>query len=248
LRHVAGEGDRSRQLRGQLADAFFHPIALVGQGQAHARTGEGLGARPGDRALVGDAEDETGLAFEDALQRCTPSDPGDRPDPSEAAGVWENPAEASGVGIGESAGARVVPRAVSAAEGGSRPLGGIAPIGPLSPRAPASRLRAELRLTQLQEQGGGRVDVPSSTAASSVLSEEKARTEPEWRRLLSGTPREVLARLVQEDPLGVREKVAARLRADALLLDSDRVHLRVLARVSRFAGRYRGRPDLGSWI
>lgn len=75
-----------------------------------------------------------------------------------------------------------------------------------------------------------------------------AAIERSWRKLLGGTPREVLARLVQDDPLGVRAKVAARLQADALLLDADRVHLRVLGRISRFASRYRGRPDLAAWI
>jgi len=58
----------------------------------------------------------------------------------------------------------------------------------------------------------------------------------------------VLARLVQDDPLGVRVQVAARLRADALLMDADRVHLRAVARIARFASRYRGRPELPAWI
>jgi len=80
------------------------------------------------------------------------------------------------------------------------------------------------------------------------LSTAEARIEPSWRKLLSGTPREVLARLVQDDPLGVRDEVGARLRADALLLDADRVHLRALARISRFANRYRGHPELPAWI
>jgi DNA-directed RNA polymerase specialized sigma24 family protein len=80
------------------------------------------------------------------------------------------------------------------------------------------------------------------------LSTAEARIEPSWRKLFSGTPREVLARLVQDDPLGVRDAVGARLRADALLLDADRVHLRALARISRFANRYRGRPELPAWI
>jgi DNA-directed RNA polymerase specialized sigma24 family protein len=88
----------------------------------------------------------------------------------------------------------------------------------------------------------------SGTAASGTHSAEEIRAEPGWRKLLTGTPREVLARLVQDDPLGVREKVASHLKAEALLLDSDRVHLRVIARVSRFAGRYRGRPELPAWI
>ncbi len=80
------------------------------------------------------------------------------------------------------------------------------------------------------------------------VSTAEARTEPGWRRLLCGTPREVLARLVQDDPLGVREKVGARLRDDALLLDADRVHLRALARIARFGNRYRGRPELQPWV
>lgn len=82
--------------------------------------------------------------------------------------------------------------------------------------------------------------------APSVPGEPQA--EPGWRKLLGGTPREVLGRLVQDDPLGIREKVGIRLQSDALLLDADRVHLRVLARISRFAGRYRGRPELSAWI
>jgi len=79
-------------------------------------------------------------------------------------------------------------------------------------------------------------------------SAEEAQAGASWRKLLGGTPREVLGRLVQDDPLAIREKVAARLQADALLFDADRVHLRVLARISRFAGRYRGRPELSAWI
>jgi DNA-directed RNA polymerase specialized sigma24 family protein len=58
----------------------------------------------------------------------------------------------------------------------------------------------------------------------------------------------VLGRLVQNDSLGIRGKVAARLHSDALLFDADRVYLRVLARISRFAGRYRGHPELAAWI
>ena len=69
-----------------------------------------------------------------------------------------------------------------------------------------------------------------------------------WQTLLSGSPREVLSRLVQDDPLGVRAQVAMRLRADALLLDGDRAHLRTLARISRASGSYRGRPGLTEWV
>jgi hypothetical protein len=69
-----------------------------------------------------------------------------------------------------------------------------------------------------------------------------------WQTLFAGSPREVLSRLVQDDPLGVRGRIAERLRADALLLDGDRVHLRALARISRSAGSYRGRPELSAWV
>ena len=69
-----------------------------------------------------------------------------------------------------------------------------------------------------------------------------------WQTLFAGSPREILSRLVQEDPLGVRGRIAERLRADALLLDGDRVHLRALARISRSAVSYRGRPELSEWV
>ena len=69
-----------------------------------------------------------------------------------------------------------------------------------------------------------------------------------WRTLLAGTPREVLSRLVPGDPLGVRGVVAKRLRSGSVLLDADRVHLRVIARIARSAGRYRGRPALEDWV
>jgi len=63
-----------------------------------------------------------------------------------------------------------------------------------------------------------------------------------------GTPREVLARIVPDDPLGLARRVARRLRADALLLDADRVLLRAFARVARAAPAWRGRPAVGRWL
>jgi len=71
----------------------------------------------------------------------------------------------------------------------------------------------------------------------------------EWRRLLSGgPPRKLLARLVQGDPLGVRRLVGRELRANAVLLDADRVVLRALARCARHAARYQGRPKIEAWL
>jgi len=111
------------------------------------------------------------------------------------------------------------------------------------------------------EQGEGRSS-EVSTAAS--CEEERAAAapgqpelatsgrvvrRPHWRRLLSGSsPREVLARLVNGDPLGVRELVARRLREHGYLLDADRVFLRAIARCARFSARYRGQPALEEWL
>ena len=73
--------------------------------------------------------------------------------------------------------------------------------------------------------------------------------QPDWRRLLAGaSPREVLARIVQGDPLGLRAVVAQRLLERALFCDADAVQLRALARCARYANRYRGRPALGQWL
>lgn len=70
-----------------------------------------------------------------------------------------------------------------------------------------------------------------------------------WRNLLAGgSAREVLARIVQGDPLRVRDEVARQLRTDAYLLDADRVHLRSLARCAREAPRYHGHPDFPDWL
>jgi len=62
--------------------------------------------------------------------------------------------------------------------------------------------------------------------------------EAHARQLLTGgTPREILCRIVQGDPLGMRDRVARALHTDAYLLDADRVQLRSLARCARFASR-----------
>ena len=59
---------------------------------------------------------------------------------------------------------------------------------------------------------------------------------PDGRALLAGgSPREILARLVDGDPLGLRAVVYERLRARAYLLEADRVFLRSLARVARLS-------------
>ncbi len=70
-----------------------------------------------------------------------------------------------------------------------------------------------------------------------------------WAVLFAGgSAREILSRIVQGDPLELREHVARRMRAECYLLDADRVHLRSLARCARAAVRYRGRPELSAWL
>jgi hypothetical protein len=66
--------------------------------------------------------------------------------------------------------------------------------------------------------------------------------------LLFGTPREVLARIVPEDPLGLRERIGARVIARALLLDVERVLLQAQALCSLRAAAWRGRPELDVWL
>lgn len=66
--------------------------------------------------------------------------------------------------------------------------------------------------------------------------------------LFAGTPREVLARIVDGDPLGLRPLVVAALRRGAWMMDADRVHLRALALCARHGATYRGRPALDDWL
>ncbi len=70
-----------------------------------------------------------------------------------------------------------------------------------------------------------------------------------WRPLFSAAgPREILARIVPDDPLGVRAIVARRMNAQALLIDADRAHVRSLALCARWAPRYDGQPELDVWL
>jgi len=68
------------------------------------------------------------------------------------------------------------------------------------------------------------------------------------RHLLAGSSREVLARIVDGDPLGLRERVGSGLLARHLLLDPDEVHLRAIAAVAAEAGGLRVAAELGAWL
>jgi hypothetical protein len=66
--------------------------------------------------------------------------------------------------------------------------------------------------------------------------------------LRRGTPRQVLAEIVEGDPLGMRGRCTERLCTRALLLSLDRLVLRSMARAARAAMTYRGRPQLARWL
>jgi DNA-directed RNA polymerase specialized sigma24 family protein len=99
------------------------------------------------------------------------------------------------------------------------------------------------------------LDAKRPTDAPRALDESASAQSParaghaHWRQILSGaSPREVLARLMAGDPLRIRGLVARKLSERAYLCDADRVFMRSIARVSRFAVRYRGQPEIDEWL
>lgn len=89
------------------------------------------------------------------------------------------------------------------------------------------------------------MDFPPTTAAHSNPTPE----EPVWRALFAdGSPREVLARVIEGDPLDLRGRCEARLRNQALLLDARRLQLRAAAHIARHAPGYTGTPPIDVWL
>jgi len=72
--------------------------------------------------------------------------------------------------------------------------------------------------------------------------------DDEGALLLTGSAREVLARLLVDDPLRLGERAAALLAARALLLDAERLRLAALVLCALRAREWRGRPALGRWL
>jgi hypothetical protein len=81
-------------------------------------------------------------------------------------------------------------------------------------------------------------------------SPEPASTEAiAWQALFEGgSPREILARLIDGDPLGLRARCEQRVHLQSLVLDVHRLQLRTVAHVARHAGVYCGAPPLDVWI
>lgn len=102
----------------------------------------------------------------------------------------------------------------------------------------------------LSDVAGADVDVDVDVDAARPTKAAPARgANVDWRAVLAGaSPREVLARLVNADVFELRARVARALAERCYLLDGDFVYLRCIARVARFATRYRGEPSLDVWL
>ncbi len=70
--HIAGEDEGIGQAGGELADVLFETLALVRDREARAGGRRGLRDGPTDRALVGHADDEAGLAVEISHRQSLP--------------------------------------------------------------------------------------------------------------------------------------------------------------------------------
>jgi DNA-directed RNA polymerase specialized sigma24 family protein len=82
---------------------------------------------------------------------------------------------------------------------------------------------------------------------------DAGRTGPvgDWpgRELFSGaSPREILAKLCDGDPLEIGSRVSEHLRESAVLVDVRRAVSRAAARIAHAGMRYRGRPELGVFL
>ena len=108
-------------------------------------------------------------------------------------------------------------------------------------RDPRERRSAERARSRGERAETRPVDASRSDAGRTPL------TDP--RELFAGgSPREVLGRLLDGDPLDIGERTRLRLKAKALLLDAERWTLRSMARVAFAAPRWDGTSALLEWI
>ena len=79
--------------------------------------------------------------------------------------------------------------------------------------------------------------------------EDPALPEPDWRALFRGaTDREILRNLIEGDPLQTYAYSWAFICENAVLVEPERLFLRVSARMSVRARTYRGQPPLLDWM
>lgn len=71
----------------------------------------------------------------------------------------------------------------------------------------------------------------------------------EWRELFDASdPRELLTRLAEGDPLGLRARGIRHVQRTALAIHADRLFIRLLALVAFKGLMYAGRPALDEWL
>jgi hypothetical protein len=88
---------------------------------------------------------------------------------------------------------------------------------------------------------------PRATEAVRDRAPESA-AYPGAELLGSGSASEIMARILVGDPLGIVDRARGWLDENAFLVDSNRLALRTMAHMARSARRYRGKPDLHTWI
>ncbi len=93
----------------------------------------------------------------------------------------------------------------------------------------------------------GDPDAPRDRARDPLHRRDRGQ-QSGFESLVRGSPHEVLARLVDGDPLELDARCRARLRERALLLCVRRLHLRSVARIAHAAKRYRGELPVDEWI
>lgn len=64
----------------------------------------------------------------------------------------------------------------------------------------------------------------------------------------TGTPKEILSRILLGDPLGLVARARGWLDVTAYLIDANRLAVRTMAHIAYSARRYQGKPDLSGWI
>ena len=75
--NVAMPDDEAADLLGKRLDALLERVALIGERKLGAVTAAGFGDAPGQRALVGDPDDQAALAAHEARDFRHFSDPAD---------------------------------------------------------------------------------------------------------------------------------------------------------------------------
>ena len=77
---------------------------------------------------------------------------------------------------------------------------------------------------------------------------EEHKRYPASEILAGRNTSEILDRLLDGDPLGIRERSVQRMREQCYLLSLSRLYTRTLARVAHSGASYKGKPPFNEWI